>query len=111
MTNFQGANPGRICDGIAGLYEVALAPEEHKIIRIDPSRFDAYLGEYDLGHGLALTVFREGDRLWGKSTSGRRLELEAESETKFYIDPLDTEITFVWDSSGKVTHLVAHQQG
>lgn len=111
LTNLSGANPGRICDGIAGLYETALAPEEPKILRIDPSRFDACLGVYDPGNGFTFTLLREGDKLWVQTASGRRLKLDAESESKLYIDALDTELTCVKDSSGKVTHLNVNQQG
>ena len=111
LTNLQTGDPGRISAGIAGLYEAALAPEEHKIVQVDPKLYDAYVGGYQLAPETVLTITADGGKLWGQAKGPRRLELSPESETTFYLDDVDAQITFFKDPDGKVTHLVLRQQG
>ena len=39
------------------------------------------------------------------------MPLLAESETKFFLEPINTQLEFVKDTSGKVTHAILHQNG
>lgn len=113
LTNLVGVDAGAIVDGIAGLYdpELVLAPIERIAIRIDPKIFDAYAGEYELVPGVGITLSREGDRFWAQATDQPRAELFAESETAFFTGISNTELTFVKDASGAVTHLIVSQNG
>src|SRR5215813_9193372 len=111
LTNLAGANPGKIAHGIAGLYNAELAPIEHTVHQVDPKIFDAYAGEYQLGHDLVIRVFREGDRFWVQAGEQQRLEIFPESESKFFLKAVEARITFVKDATGKVTHLILHQTG
>jgi len=111
LTNLAGANPGKIAHGIAGLYNAELAPAEPAAVQIDPKIFDAYAGEYQLGHDLVIRVFREGDRFWVQAGEQQRLEIFPESESKFFLKAVEARITFVKDATGKVTHLILHQTG
>jgi hypothetical protein len=111
LANLAGAIPTRIGRGIAGRYLPALAPVERTAVPIDPKTFDAYVGEYELGPGFVLTVFREGDRFWTQATGQQRAEIFPESETSFFLKIVDAQLTFVKDAGGAVTHLVLHQGG
>ncbi len=111
MTNLAGARPGRIGKVIAGLYNAELGPAAYQTVKIDPKIFDAYVGEYQLAPEVTLGISREGDRFWAKGTGQDPVELFAESETRFFFDDSETEITFERDANGKVTHLVLHQEG
>src|SRR5262249_8639880 len=111
LTNLAGANPGKIAHGIAGLDNAELAPAEPAAVQIDPNIFDAYAGEYQLGHDLVIRVFREGDRFWVQAGEQQRLEIFPESESKFFLKAVEARITFVKDATGKVTHLILHQTG
>ena len=110
LTNLRGAAPWGIGDGIAGLYEAALAPEEHKSVEIDPKVFEAYTGVYELAPGHLATVSRDGDKLWWRQ-SQRRVELTPESASTFYLEEADAQVLFVKDASGKVTHLLVRRNG
>jgi hypothetical protein len=44
-------------------------------------------------------------------TGEPKLELFAESETKFFLKVVDAQVEFFTDASGAVTHLVVHQGG
>lgn len=111
LANRAGADSGRIGAGVAGLYVAELAPVKHTAIRIDPKIFDAYAGEYEIRPGFVLTVFREGDRFWGQATGQQKAELFPESETTFFLEVVDAQLTFIKDPGGKVTHLILHQGG
>jgi CubicO group peptidase (beta-lactamase class C family) len=113
MTNLDAAHsrPERIGKGIAGIYNAELGPVVHQAVKIDPKIFDAYVGDYALTPEVTLSIAREGDRLWGGPKGQDRRELLAESETRFFFDDSETEITFVKDANGKVTHLIVHQNG
>ena len=109
LTNLAGAPSGTIADGVAGLYDPDLAPAGHTSIAIDPKTLDPYIGEYEMRPGFVLTLSREGERFWMQGTGQRRAELFAESETSFFLEEADVQLTFVKDASGKVTHLILHQ--
>jgi CubicO group peptidase (beta-lactamase class C family) len=111
LTNLAGGNPGAIAHKVAGLHNPELLPEERKAIRLDSKIFDAYVGEYELAPNFKLAVFKEGDRLMVQATGQPKIEMFAESETKFFLTIEDIQISFVKGADGRVTHLVLHQGG
>jgi len=105
--------PGKISQDLAAIlfgekYEI---PREHVAVKVDPKLFDAYVGQYELGPNLILTVSKEGDRLMATPTGQTPAELFPESETKFFLKVVDAQVTFVKDDKGMVTHLILHQGG
>ena len=84
-------------------------PKVRKPIRVDPKTFDACVGEYQLTPDFSITISRQGDRFFAQATGQRQLEIFPETETKFYLQAVDAQITFVKDEKGQVTHLVLHQ--
>jgi CubicO group peptidase (beta-lactamase class C family) len=111
LANLAGANPGSIAHGIAGLYNPKLAPIEHKEAKIDPKILDDYVGEYEIQPDFNLTIAKENDHLTAQASGQSKLDLVPESDTKFFVTQEDIEITFVKDQSGKVTHMILHQEG
>ena len=80
-------------------------------MKLDPKLLDAVVGRYDYGGGQAiLTVTREGDRVFAQLTGQPRFEIFAKSETEFFWQVVNAEVTFVKDKDGKVTKGV-HRQG
>jgi CubicO group peptidase (beta-lactamase class C family) len=84
---------------------------EGKTVKVDPSIFDAYVGEYEVTPRFILTFTREGDKLFAQGTGQPKMEVEAVSETQFTISPVKANITFEKDSEGKVTGLILQQGG
>lgn len=111
LTNFANANPGMIAHRVAGLYIPELMPVERKAIKIDPKLFDPYVGEYQLSPTFVLTVSREGDKFMVQASGQPKLELFAETETKFFLTVIDAQMEFVKGADGKVTHMVFRQEG
>jgi CubicO group peptidase (beta-lactamase class C family) len=79
---------------------------EGKDTKVDPSVYDAYVGEYEIAPNLILSVTREGDKLMGQPSGQGKLELEPVSETQFTVTRVRASITFEKDAAGKVTGLI-----
>lgn len=109
LTNRAGANPGNIAHGIEALYNSERIPVKHKEAQLDPRSLDQFVGRYELEPGFVLSITRASDHLWLQGTGLSRVQLFPESQTKFFTKVLDTQVTFVKDASGKVTHLILHQ--
>ena len=79
-------------------------------VKVDPQRYDAYVGKYDYGQGRLMTVTREGDGLFAELSGQPKLEIFPKSETEFFWKAVRAEVAFVKDSAGKVVKAV-HRQG
>ncbi len=87
-------------------------PISHKVAKVDPKVYDAYVGRYAIGHETIVTITREGDRLMAQATDDGKLEVFPESETVFFLEPAkDATVTFVKNDKGKVTHIDLHRDG
>ena len=82
---------------------------EGKEIKVDPSVFGAYIGDYQVDPRLTLTISKEGDKLFAQMTGQGKLAVEAVSDTQFTIPDVKANITFEKDADGKVTGLLLSQ--
>ena len=82
-----------------------------KAIQVDPRTFDAYLGEYQLPDGNVLIVSRDGNQLMIEQRGQSKIEMFAESSTRFFTKAVDAEFMFVKGPDGKVIHLELYQGG
>ncbi len=93
----------------------AESPKERQAVKVDPSLFDGYVGEYELAPGFSLTITREitreGDHLFAQATGQPKFEIFPESETRFFLKVVDAEIDFLRGPDGKAASLVLHQGG
>ncbi|HZV36486.1 MAG TPA: serine hydrolase [Verrucomicrobiae bacterium] len=87
------------------------APRDHVAIRLDPAKYDAYVGQYELQPGAILTLKREGDRLMAQLTGQPFFEIFPESETNFFYKVVDAQLSFEKNGKGEITGLVLHQNG
>ena len=94
------------------LYAVELeAPKQRQAIKLDPKILDAYVGEYEMMPGQAMAVRREGDKLMAQMSGQPKVELLAESDTRFFINEAPAEFEFVKDPSGQCKQVVLRQAG
>jgi len=111
MTNSDNGQPlaMEIIRSIAREYDWPdYRPEEKVIAKVDPAIYRAYIGDYELGPGLIITIRRENDRLFARANWFARTELLPESETS-YFSLNGLSITFVKNGRGVVTGIVVHQ--
>ena len=78
---------------------------------VDAKLFDMYVGEYEVGPGFVLRVFREGDKFMTQATGQGVFEIFPESETVFYPRAFAAKLTFEKDAEGKVTGIRIDQNG
>jgi len=78
---------------------------------VDAKVFDTYVGDYEVGPGFVLRVFREGDKLMTQATGQGVFEIFPESETVFSPRAFPAKLTFVKDGEGKVTEIRIDQNG
>ena len=78
---------------------------------VDAKVFDTYVGEYEVGPGFVMRVFREGDKFMTQATGQPQFEIFPESETTFYPRAFIAKLTFVKDADGKVTGIRTDQGG
>ena len=82
-------------------------PPEPKIVSVDSSVLDRYVGVYQLNSDTTFTVSRDGNKLMMQQGDGpKKSELAATSPTSFVVKGQDFTVTFVAESSAAVTKLV-----
>ena len=80
-------------------------------IDVDESILDTYVGDYELGPNFILTVTKEKNRMMTQATGQGKIEIFAETETKFFVKVMDAQLEFIKGDSGKVVKLILTQGG
>lgn len=101
LTNADNSNPGGIATGVANFYIPGLIPNR-KVARVDPRVLEGYVGQYDAGPSVTLSITRQDEKLV-MQRGNERMELSAESDTGFFIpDAPRTLYSFVKDASSQM---------
>jgi CubicO group peptidase (beta-lactamase class C family) len=74
-------------------------------IKLDPKLYESYVGQYELRPDWALTISREGNKLFAQMTNDPKVEIFPEAENQFFFKVRDVRLTFARDSNGQVTGL------
>jgi hypothetical protein len=85
-------------------------PKPKETAKADPATFDRLTGEYELMPNFILTVTQEGDKLIGQATGQPKVELQAETATRFNIPQVGAVIEFTVEAD-KATGLTLYQGG
>ena len=86
-------------------------PAPHKEIALPAGTLQRFVGVYPLSPTFAITITRDGGKLFARATDQPPFELFPEAETKFFLKAVDAQIEFETDSAGNVTALVLVQNG
>jgi len=79
---------------------------ERKPIQLPSAATDNYIGKYEFSPGRSGVVSKEGDRLRWRGGGRPTVTLVPVSDTRFYAEESDAELTFVKGPEGKVAQLV-----
>jgi hypothetical protein len=82
-----------------------------KEMKLSESVLDQYTGDYQLAPGFILSVIREGSGIFTQATGQTKVEIFAESESRFFLKAVDAQLEFVKDETGKVTKVILYQGG
>ena len=86
-------------------------PSKKVYVTVAGETLKAYVGDYELAPNFVIAITVEEGKLMGQPTGQSKIELFAENENKFYVEPADADVSFVKDASGKVTALKLTQGG
>ncbi|HEY1108600.1 MAG TPA: DUF3471 domain-containing protein, partial [Opitutaceae bacterium] len=79
---------------------------------VPAAALQSYAGVYSVSADRFFTVRLVDGKLQAKIGRQEQFhELVADSETMFYLKPIDGQLEFVRDGSGKVAEIVVHQKG
>jgi CubicO group peptidase (beta-lactamase class C family) len=82
------------------------APEP-KIVSVDSSVLDRYVGVYEMNSDVSFTISREGNKLTVQQNSEpKKTELAPTSPTSFLVKGQDYTVSFVAEPSGSVSKMV-----
>lgn len=113
LGNVDNINAGNIArDVMAITYSLPYqTPRVRTTVTVTPGVLAQYVGRYQIGPDFILTVTLEDGKLMTQATGQSKLEVFAESETKFFLKVVDAQLTFGRDAAGKVSHVTLHQNG
>jgi CubicO group peptidase (beta-lactamase class C family) len=87
-------------------------PEIMKEIKIDdPNLYNSYVGEYDLGSGVHITITKKDDHIYAQVTGQTECEIFPQTQSKFFYKIADARIEFVSNEKGEVTEIIFEQNG
>lgn len=83
-----------------------------KTIKLPPEILDRLTGKYEAkAHGIIAPIFREGDKLYTRTSFWDKVELIPESETQFFGDSKNIgefKIDFIKDKNGEVKQSIVY---
>jgi len=112
LSNNEKGSSGKISSVLSSIvfgspYEM---PYERKAVAVDPAVLDKYVGEYKFDHPqTTILVTNENGKLFQKRNSETKVEMFAESDTKFFLKNEDIQLTFIKNSNGVVTGVKVDQ--
>lgn len=86
-------------------------PSKKVYVQLAEEKLKAYVGDYELAPNFVIAITLDEGKLMGQPTGQSKIELFAENENKFYVEPADANVSFVKDEAGKVTALKLTQRG
>ena len=91
----------------------AALPKPRVAVKVDPKVLDTYVGRYSVKHPSAhtLAIQRNAGALLCQAGSDFPVELFPESETVFFNNMENAEVSFVRNEKGEVTGLTATENG
>ncbi len=86
-------------------------PTPRGAIAVAPDILARYASVYELTPDFKLTIRERNGRLFAQATGQRELALLASSETTFFPEEIDADISFILEEDGSVSQLVLLQHG
>ena len=80
-------------------------------ITLTSDLLNEYVGAYVTASGLQISISRNDDHLYLELQGQSPIPYYSESNTKFYSEAVNAEVTFEANSEGKVAALTIHQGG
>lgn len=80
-------------------------------IKVDGKILETYVGLYEIPSAFTFSIIKEQDKLFLQAPEQEKLEMFADTKTKFFLKVNDAQFEFVKDNSGKITKAILNQGG
>ena len=80
-------------------------------VKLTSEQLDAFVGQYQYGPGVVMTIKRDGDQLMAQLTGQPAFPIFPKSATEFEWRVVAAKLEFVKGKAGKVTKAMHHQNG
>lgn len=101
--------------GVALLRRLVDRPGERPMIRktakLEPAALDSVVGRFILMPGFALTITRDGERMFCQATGQPKARIYPQSATEYFFKAVDAQVTFKLSDAGRAYMLTLHQNG
>ncbi|HTD61484.1 MAG TPA: serine hydrolase [Gemmatimonadaceae bacterium] len=84
------------------------APAE---VKVDPSLYDGYAGDYLLQPDLVFTFSRQGDQLWLTATGRGKMQIFPASDSEFFFKGIGARLRFVRGHDAKADRVILTDGG
>jgi CubicO group peptidase (beta-lactamase class C family) len=117
LSNVGEVSIERIANDLAAIVfgEPYKLPKSQQATDLDPSLYEAYVGDYEGAYQFApnviLSITTEDNRIFMQFAKQDRMEIFPASSTEFFLKVLDTELTFVVNKPGKASGVIIHKSG
>jgi CubicO group peptidase (beta-lactamase class C family) len=117
LSNVGEVSIERIANDLAAIVfgEPYKLPKSQQATNLDPSVYEAYVGDYEGAYQFApnviLSITTEDNHIFMQFTKQDRMEIFPASSTEFFLKVSDTELTFVVNKTGKATGVIIHESG
>jgi CubicO group peptidase (beta-lactamase class C family) len=113
LANMGTGSLGDMSKGILSILynQPYVLPKDKKVITVDSTVLQQYVGEYELTPGFLMVVRLNKGVLTVQASGQGELEMFAETPTKFFLKVVDAQIEFVKNGEGKVEKLILNQGG
>lgn len=108
LSDRRQVSPGRVERLFAQVDRVA---NKRVRVDVDPTVLARYVGKYELAPGLLFDIKVADGQLKLQLGDQPQFPLFAESETRFFLEAVDAQVTFVVDAARQPTALILHQGG
>lgn len=119
MQTNQTGIPGTIANQVAEAFfadvmqlekQESVSPEDFVY---DVEKFDEIAGRYEIEEapGFFLEFFREDDILYTQATGQGKIDIQASSDTTFYLTIIEASMTFHRNEDGIIDAMTLHQNG
>lgn len=85
--------------------------KEEVIVKVDPALYKDYIGNYDLGNKLIISVTADKEKLYAMAAGEQKYEILPTSDTTFVLKELNAKLTFYREPGGSVSKLIVDMAG
>jgi CubicO group peptidase (beta-lactamase class C family) len=80
-------------------------------VKVSEKLLNAYVGTYQVSPEFVFEITKEGEKIFLQAAGQEKLEMFAESDTKFFLKVNDAQFEFIKDESNKISKALLQQEG